>query len=70
MRAKWIRLPEPEDTMVEVDISIPNTLGLTPKQIEHLAEKFRCDLVDAAKKAGKGTDVEVEVRPKVKNQVV
>jgi hypothetical protein len=56
--------------MVEVEISIPQTLGLTPKQIEHLAQKFRSDLVDAAKKSGKGTDVEVEVRPKVKNQVV
>ena len=61
---------EPEDAMVEVEISIPHSLGLTPKQIEQLAEKFRCDLVDAAKKTGKGTDVEVEVRPKVKNQVV
>jgi hypothetical protein len=56
--------------MVEVEISIPHSLGLTPKQIEQLAEKFRCDLVDAAKKTGKGADVEVEVRPKVKNQVV
>ena len=56
--------------MVEVEIAIPNTLGLSPKQIVHLAEKFRCELVDAAKKAGKATDVEVEVRPKVKNQVV
>lgn len=56
--------------MDEVEILIPDSLGLSPEQIEQLAEKFRCELVDVTKNAGQGTAIEVEVRTRVKNQVV
>jgi hypothetical protein len=53
----------------EVEIAIPSSLGLSEEQIKQLAEKFKCELVDVVKNSGQ-TPAEVEVRPKVKNQVV
>jgi hypothetical protein len=56
--------------MNEVEIAIPDSLGLSEEQIKQLAEKFKCELVDVVNNTGQGTPVEVEVRPKIKNQVV
>jgi hypothetical protein len=56
--------------MHEVEIVIPDSLGLSKEQLEELAEKFKCELVDVVNNTGQATPTEIEVRPKVKNQIV
>jgi hypothetical protein len=56
--------------MHEVEVAIPDKLGLTEEQIKQLVEKFKCELVDTVKNAGQGTPIDIEVRPKIKNEVV
>jgi hypothetical protein len=55
-------------TEVEVEVAIPGSLGLSEEQLKLLREKFKSDLVDVLKSTR--PDVEQEIRPKVKNQVV
>jgi hypothetical protein len=54
--------------MTEVQVAIPESLGLTKEQLKELKKKFECDLVDVLKSSR--PDGQVEVRPKVKSQVV